>query len=211
MSRERAHSAYRSAETLKKLSDRVIGFGPFGLGLDGLLTWIPGAGLLYSAGAGLFLLWSGFQSGASFSTLARMAGYLGLDTLLSAASDTAVPILGDIADMFWQGHLLAATALQKDIEGRHGVPDGLASVLHRPKRRRTGLSLVALLVLVGLGWAVWQSDFRDLVKHGWGFAASNASLPLGGYAVALWLILLVGLILLFLISALRKRLQRRAA
>jgi hypothetical protein len=30
MSKERAHSAYRSAETLKKMSDRVIGFGPFG-------------------------------------------------------------------------------------------------------------------------------------------------------------------------------------
>lgn len=38
MTREIAHSAWKSAETVKKLSDRVIGFGPFGVGLDGLLA-----------------------------------------------------------------------------------------------------------------------------------------------------------------------------
>ena len=74
MSKERAHSAYRSAETLKKLSDRVIGFGPFGVGLDGLLTWIPGAGLIYSAGASMFLLWSAVRSGAFKSTLTLSDG-----------------------------------------------------------------------------------------------------------------------------------------
>lgn len=206
MSRERAHSAYRSAETIKKLSDRVIGFGPFGVGLDGLLTWIPGAGILYSAGAGLFLLWSAARGGASFTTLAKMAGFLGVDMLLSD-----VPVVGDIADVLWQGHLMAATTMQKDIETRHGVPDGLDSVLHRPRRRRTGLSIVAAILFGGLVYAVWRSDFRDLTQHGWAFAFTNASLPLAGQAVALWLILLVGLIALFLLSLLRARLQRRAA
>jgi hypothetical protein len=206
MSKERAHSAYRSAETLKKLSDRVIGFGPFGVGLDGLLTWIPGAGLVYSVGAGLFLLWTAGRSGASFSTLAKMAGFLGVDMLLSD-----VPLVGDIADVLWQGHLMAATTMQKDIETRHGAPDGMDSVLHRPRRRRTGLSIVALLVFIGLVAAVWQSDFRDLMQHGLGFAVSNASLPVAGYAVALWLILAAGSVLLFLLSALRRSLQRRPA
>ena len=32
---------WSNVEGVKKLSDRVIGFGPFGLGLDALLTWIP--------------------------------------------------------------------------------------------------------------------------------------------------------------------------
>ena len=36
MSRDRAHSAWKSAETIKKLSDRVVGVGPFGVGLDGV-------------------------------------------------------------------------------------------------------------------------------------------------------------------------------
>jgi len=206
MSKERAHSAYRSAETLKKLSDRVIGFGPFGVGLDGLLTWIPGAGLLYSAGAGIFLLWSAGRGGASFSTLAKMAGFLGIDMLLSD-----VPLVGDIADVLWQGHLMAATTMQKDIEARHGTPDGMDSVLHRPRRRRTGLGLLATIIFGGLIWATWTSDFGALFKHGMGYAIANASLPVGGYAVALWLILSTGLVVLFLLSILRARLQRRAA
>lgn len=206
MTKERAHSAYRSAETLKKLSDRVIGFGPFGVGLDGLLTWIPGAGLLYSVGAGIFLLWTAGRAGASFSTLAKMAGFLGVDMLLSD-----VPLVGDLADVLWQGHLMAATTMQKDIEERHGAPDGVDSVLHRPRRRRTGLSIVALVVFIGLVYAVWQSDFRDLLHHGMGFAVSNASLPVAGHAVALWVILAAGSVLLFFLSALRRSLQRRPA
>jgi hypothetical protein len=199
MSKERAHSAYRSAETLKKMSDRVIGFGPFGVGLDGLLTWIPGAGLLYSAGASIFLLWSAVRSGATFSTLAKMAGLLGVDMLLSD-----VPVVGDIADVLWQGHLMAATTMQKDIEG-------MDSVLHRPRRRRTGLGLLATIIFGGLIYAAWISDFRDLFKHGMGYAIVKASLPVGGQAVALWLILSAGLVVLFLLSLLRARLQKRPA
>ena len=206
MSKERAHSAYRSAETLKKMSDRVIGFGPFGVGLDGLLTWIPGAGLLYSAGASIFLLWSAVRSGATLSTLAKMAGLLGVDMLLSD-----VPVVGDIADVLWQGHLMAATTMQKDIEGRHGVPEGMDSVLNRPRRRRTGLGLLATIIFGGLVYAAWISDFRALFKHGMGYAIVNASLPVGGQAIALWLILSVGLVVLFLLSLLRARLQKRSA
>lgn len=204
MSRERAHSAYRSAETLKKLSDRVIGFGPFGIGLDGVLTWIPGAGLIYSVGASLFLAWSALRAGASVSTLAKMAGFLGIDMLLSP-----VPVVGDFADMLWQGHLMAATALQKDIETRHGAPDGLDSVLRRPRRRRTGLGLVALFVLVGMGAAVWRSDFADLTYRGWRYAAANADIELAGATLSLWMILAVGIVLLFALSTLRARLQKR--
>ena len=204
MSKERAHSAYRSAETLKKLSDRVIGFGPFGVGLDGVLTWIPGAGLVYSAGASLFLAWSAIRAGASLSTLAKMAGFLGIDMLLSP-----VPVVGDLADMLWQGHLMAATTLQKDIEARHGAPDGLDSVLRRPRHRRTGLGFVALLVLIGMIAAIWRSDFADLTYRGWTYAAANAELEVAGAGLSLWMILAAGVVLLFVLSTVRARLQRR--
>jgi hypothetical protein len=43
-----------------------------------------------------------------------------------------------------------------------------------------------------------------------GYAIVNASLPVGGQAVALWLILSAGLVVLFLLSLLRARLQKRA-
>lgn len=204
MSRDHAHSAYRSAETLKKLSDRVIGFGPFGIGLDGLLTWIPGAGVVYGVGAGGYLLLQAFRAGAGLGTLLRMLAYLIVDTATSE-----VPIIGDAVDMLFPGHLLAATALQKDIEGRHGVPEGMESVLRRPRRRRTGLSLVALLLVILIGIAIWQSNFGELAHEGWIHALSNARLPLMGVSIALPLILIVGMVLLTVLSIVRRGLQRR--
>lgn len=39
--RAKAHRAWRSAESIKRLSDRLIGIGPIGLGLDGVLAWCP--------------------------------------------------------------------------------------------------------------------------------------------------------------------------
>ena len=127
--RLRAHRAWRSAETIKGLSDRLIGIGPFGLGLDGVLSWVPVVGPLYSMGAGGLLLIHGLSGGASFMTLARMLAYVAMDT----ATD-AVPIAGSVVDMMFPGHLMAAKALQKDIEARHGVPDEVA-LKRAPKTR----------------------------------------------------------------------------
>ena len=113
--RSKAHSAWRAAERIKLLSDRVIGIGPLGLGLDGVLAWAPVAGTVYSIGAGGLLLAHEVSAGASPATLARMAAYLALD---SAAS--VPPVVGWIVDTLFPGHLMAARALQKDIEARHG-------------------------------------------------------------------------------------------
>jgi hypothetical protein len=129
MSRERAHSAWKSAEAIKKVSDRVIGIGPFGVGLDGLLTWLPGAGIIYSIAAGGFLLVEAARAKARLATIARMLTYLGVDALTSE-----IPVVGDAVDFFWQGHLMAATALQKDIEDRHGAP---ADVPLKKRARKT--------------------------------------------------------------------------
>lgn len=117
--RPRAHEAWRRAERIKRLSDRLIGVGPIGVGLDAVVNWAPGAGPLYSAGAAAFLLYEATQAGASAATIARMAAYLVADTATSS-----VPIIGWVVDTFFTGHLLAAKALQKDIERRHGRPEG---------------------------------------------------------------------------------------
>jgi hypothetical protein len=135
MSKDRAHSAWKSAESIKTISDRVVGIGPFGLGLDGLLTWIPGVGLIYSVGAGLFLLYEGARAGVSFGTFLRMVSYLGLDALTSE-----VPVVGDVLDFFWQGHLMAATALQKDVEDRHGAPTDIPPNKRARKKPRKGFA-----------------------------------------------------------------------
>jgi hypothetical protein len=127
--RQKAHQAWRQAETIKRLSDRLIGIGPFGIGLDGVLAWAPGVGLAYGLGAGGLLLYHAVQARASATTLARMAAYLAADNL----SDT-VPILGWAVDTLFPGHLLAAKALQKDIESKHGLPDEIDAKTRKKRR-----------------------------------------------------------------------------
>lgn len=107
---------WSSVEGIKKLSDRVIGIGPVGFGLDALLTWVPVVGTTYTVGAAGWLLYLAHRARASPATIARMVGYLAFDTVTGA-----VPLVGDAVDTFFPGHLLAARALQKEIESTHWV------------------------------------------------------------------------------------------
>jgi len=117
---------WSNVEGVKKLSDRVIGIGPFGIGLDGLLAFVPGVGLVYTIGASAWLLGQALRARASPGTLARMLAYLGLDTLTTVTGE-AFFIPADVVDVLFPGHLLAARALQKDIASTHWVEDSEAS------------------------------------------------------------------------------------
>lgn len=113
---------WTNVEGVKKLSDRVVGVGPFGIGLDGLLTWVPVVGTLYSVGTAGWLLVQAARVKASPGTVARMVGYLGLDSVTTLVGE--VPFLDfvpSVADVLFRGHLMAAKALQKDIETTHWV------------------------------------------------------------------------------------------
>src|SRR5437879_5000849 len=103
---ERAHRAWRNAERIKKLSDNLIRIGGWGLGLDGVLAWVPLAGTIYSVGTGCLLLYEGLQARAAPWTLTRMAGYMIAN---SAMSD--VPVIGWAMDTLFRGQLMAANAL----------------------------------------------------------------------------------------------------
>jgi hypothetical protein len=116
--RDRAHRAWRNAERIKKLSDNLLRVGPWGLGLDGVLAWVPIAGTVYSLGSGALLLYEGVRAHASPWTLTRMAAYMIAN---SAMSD--VPVVGWAMDTLFRGQAMAANALQKDIAARHGAPE----------------------------------------------------------------------------------------
>lgn len=131
MSRERAHAAWKSAEMIKTVSDRVVGIGPFGVGMDGLLSFVPVAGTVYSVLSSGFLLVEAARAQVSMATLMRMLLYLGVDS-----SSSLIPVAGSAVDFFWQGQLMAATALQKDVEDRHGAPDGVPQKRWTRKRPR---------------------------------------------------------------------------
>jgi hypothetical protein len=139
---------WSNVEGVKKLSDRAVGIGPFGIGLDGLLTWIPVVGTVYSVGAAGWLLIQAAQARATPATLLRMLSYLGLDTATTAVGEV-IPFAPDVVDLLFPGHLMAARALQKDIESTHwveanerearasGEHDGhVADMRRNPKLRR---------------------------------------------------------------------------
>lgn len=113
---------WSNVEGVKKLSDRAVGIGPFGIGMDGLLTWVPVLGTVYSVGAAGWLLVQATRVKASPGTLVQMLAYLGLDSATTAIGE--VPFLDfvpNVVDVLFPGHLMAAKALQKHIESTHWV------------------------------------------------------------------------------------------
>jgi hypothetical protein len=98
----------------RRLTDKIVGIGPFSIGIDGVLGWIPVVGLIYSVSAGGFLLLQGVRARVSVGTLTKMAGLLLAD---SATDLVPLPIVTDAADMLFTAHKWAADALLKDMDG----------------------------------------------------------------------------------------------
>ena len=117
LTRAEAHRIWITAEKIKRVSDGLLRLGPFSVGVDGLLAFVPVAGTAFSLAAGGWLLLDALRARVSAFTLARMTAYVGLRTLVSV-----VPIEGWLADFLFRGHMFAANALQRDIAARFGAP-----------------------------------------------------------------------------------------
>jgi hypothetical protein len=99
-----------------RLSDSIVKVGPFSLGIDGVLSWIPAVGEIYSLGAGAFILVQGARAGVPATVLARAGLILGARTL----GDT-VPFAGAVfADLF-TAHKWAANMVVEAIDRQLGV------------------------------------------------------------------------------------------
>jgi hypothetical protein len=101
-----------SVARIRMLSDRVVGVGPVGIGMDGLLSWLPGAGFLYSAGAAAILVAQAARARAPTGTLARMTAILAFDTLLDVIPN---PVTAAI-DTFFTGHKWSADMLLRHMD-----------------------------------------------------------------------------------------------
>ena len=88
--------------------------GKFGVGLDGILTLIPGVGGVYGLGVGGFLLLQAHRARASKGTMVRMGLLLGADALLGE-----IPLVGDAFDFLFRAHARSARILLRDIERTH--------------------------------------------------------------------------------------------
>ncbi|MFT4075848.1 MAG: DUF4112 domain-containing protein [Asticcacaulis sp.] len=133
---------YESVETVKRLSDRIIGIGPINIiGLDGILALLPFPFLstVYSVGAGLILLFQGFRARVTPATLIISLIILAIDSGITTVEDVvklipgAGAVLGLIpggVDALFQGHLYAAHLIQQDIKKTHYI-EGSAAQAHR--------------------------------------------------------------------------------
>jgi hypothetical protein len=106
-----------SVNVVGRLSDSIVRFGPFSLGIDGVLSWIPVVGEIYSLGAGAFIMVQGVRAGVPATVLARAAFILGLRTF-----GDAVPFAGPVfADLF-TAHKWAARMIVEAIDRKLGAP-----------------------------------------------------------------------------------------
>lgn len=80
------------------------------IGLDALLGLVPGVGDLISGALGLYLVAEARQLGASRWLQARMIGNLLIDTAVGA-----VPVAGDLFDIYFKAHVRNLKLLQKEL------------------------------------------------------------------------------------------------
>jgi hypothetical protein len=107
----------RSVEFIGRLSDGLIRIGPWGIGIDGVLAWIPGIGEIYSAMAGAIILIQGARAKVPLHILLGAAALL-----ISRMGFDAVPLGGPlVADLFiahkWAARLVAG-AIDKKLAKR---------------------------------------------------------------------------------------------
>ena len=69
------------------------------LGADALLGLVPGVGNIATTAVSGYLIREAWRLGVPRRTLARMVGNVALDSVISA-----VPVLGNVADVFWKAN-----------------------------------------------------------------------------------------------------------
>ena len=108
-----------SVALVGRLSDSLVRLGPFSLGIDGVLSWVPGLGDVYSTLAGGFIIVQGARAGVSSAVLGGAAMLLGLRTVVGA-----VPVAGSAFADFFTAHKWAAAMVVRAIDEKLGAEAG---------------------------------------------------------------------------------------
>jgi hypothetical protein len=138
------HNIRNNVARVKKLSDNIIGVGPVGIGLDGLLTIIPGAGELYSLGAGGLIVWDAIRARSAPMIVVQIMAIILVDTVAGLAGP-----VGKVADVLFTGHKWSADMLtnhmddtiyfegaRKDVQGTAEYRDLLERIRAGKEKRR---------------------------------------------------------------------------
>ncbi|MFY0309320.1 DUF4112 domain-containing protein [Leisingera sp. D0M16] len=103
----------QSLERLAQRMDRAFRIPGLGLrvGWDSIAGLVPGIGDALALAPAGYILYSGYQMGASAGTLARMAANTGIDALIGS-----VPLVGDLFDMAWKSNTRNTDLLRRHLE-----------------------------------------------------------------------------------------------
>jgi len=126
------NSRQQQLEKISRFMDSSIRLpGGYRIGWDGIIGLIPGIGDVVGMAISSYILVSAIRLGASRSTVVRMIGNIGTETVLGA-----VPLLGDVFDLIFK----ANSRNMKILQSQQLDP----AVTHR--KSLVGLSIVLLIV-----------------------------------------------------------------
>lgn len=107
----------RSIEQVGRISDGLVRLGRFGLGLDGLLAWVPGLGAAYSLLAGGYLLLQGWRARAPLGVLLAGLALMSARSLIAALGEALPPFLPlELIVDFFLAHRWTAERLARAID-----------------------------------------------------------------------------------------------
>ncbi len=109
-----------SVDTVGRLSDSIVRMGPVSIGIDGVLSWIPVVGEVYSAAAAAFLLVQGVRARVPASVLLASAALMASRTAV-----TAIPLAGPAISDFYTAHKWSARMISRAIDRRIAKGDPL--------------------------------------------------------------------------------------
>ncbi|ADM08750.1 hypothetical protein PB2503_03372 [Parvularcula bermudensis HTCC2503] len=107
----------RRLSKLARLLDARFGVPGFRFGLDGIIGLVPGVGDAIMAAISIGIVVEAARMGARTTTLIRMVFNIVIDSLAGA-----VPLLGDIFDIFYKANLRNIDLLRREF------PDAAAEV-----------------------------------------------------------------------------------
>jgi hypothetical protein len=84
------------------------------VGLDAIAGLIPGFGDLLTGAMGLYIVWEARNLGMPKWQLWRMAGHVGLDSLLGA-----VPVAGDLFDLLYRSNSRNLKIIKRHLDKHH--------------------------------------------------------------------------------------------
>jgi len=117
--RTELESIRRSVAQVGRLSDSLMRLGPLRIGLDGVLSWIPGVGEIYSTAAGAFILVQAARARVPLSVILVCAGLMSARTAVSV-----IPLAGPAAADLFRAHRWSARLVENAISRQlQSVPD----------------------------------------------------------------------------------------